>query len=963
VSVAGSAVQKADAEGHGRWTESITHTADGLMIRYEFELPADSRGTRVQWAWQLDAAAWNGAMAVGVEALEGQAERPFRLRPIEGMRLANVRELTLVLPDADLRLSFRASDGTWGFRDVRSQDSGRAYRVEYSRPAAVDGRRVGWFEVTISAKKAESPLIMLTTGSPLKVQGIEFQRGALRDPIDASMGALVLLHTLDEALSSGTSAGEVNVTYSDGEKQTVLLRSDEAFTSPTDDPRTAINGWLARLADDTPAWVSQWPNPRPEVAIRQIEARSLAGGWRLLAATGTKASADAHRVEAVLRGDGVSLAQETVMSLDGTWRFSAEGVEPRDIPVPAFWDEQPGLKDVHLGVYSREFDLPAAFAGQRLAVRLDAIGDAAEVWVNGRMAGRQVSPALPLEVDITPMVMIPSTGNRVEVRVQDDTFFSIPINAPAWRAAKHWIPRGMGTNNRKGLYQSVSLRARPVVHISDVQVQTSVRKGELIAIYTVRNAGRAPVNARLAASVHPVAGGSAVATLPPVDVQLPGYVTTQVTVRGPFKGVELWQPDHPTLYSLRSLLMEGEKRIERVDTRFGFREVWFDGPHFYLNGIRCNLRGESPSYAEKPEMMATREAAAEMIRRYQQVNFNVLRFHAMPAPPHVLDLCDEMGMLVIDESLIYASWSMLMPEHDQFMENCRDHLIRWVRRDRNHPSVVIWSADNEGLNVNLFTPGQLAEWRKVVDGEDGTRPVTFDGDGSGMGASPASVKHYVRTIADLQDQGGAASGYARDLRNDIYWATEYKQETPLGCGEFLYPEGRQRSRERELAYMMGLQTRGYRLANWFDIRPYNPSMIGFLDKEGARPGLAEAYEIISKSFAPVAVFDKAYDALGPYPAKPELPAGQPATRELVVYNDEFEGEEVEVEWVVRQGDRHVAGERLVRSIPLGEHILIPIQFTPVAPGAEGGAGELELDLISRKGGKGTFRDTRAFVVK
>ena len=602
-------------------------------------------------------------------------------------------------------------------------------------------------------------------------------------------------------------------------------------------------------------------------------------------------------------------------------------------------------------------DLPAALAGQRLAVRLDAVGDAAEVLVNGRMVGRQISAGLPIEMDITPTVTIPSTGNKLEVRVLDDTHFGIPIEAPAWRAARHWIPRGMGTNNRKGLYQSASLSARPSVHISDVRVQTSVRKGEMVAIYRIQNSGKATVQAQIAAAVHPSGGDSAVVSLPPVKVELPGYVTTEVTVRGPFTGVELWQPDHPTLYSLRSILSEGEKRLERVDTRFGFREVWFEGTNFYLNGIRCNLRGESPAYAEKTDAMSSRDAAAEMIRRYQQVNFNVLRFHAMPAPPHVLDLCDEMGMLVIDESSIYASWGMLMPEHAQFMDNCRDHLTRWVRRDRNHPSVVLWSGDNEGLNVSLFTPAQLAQFRTFIDAEDGTRPVTFDGDGSGMGASPASIKHYVRTIDDLRDRGGAASGYARDLRNDIYWATDYAQDIPLGCGEFLYPEGRQRGRERELAYLMGLQTRGYRLANWFDIRPYNPSMIGFLDKGGMKPGFEEAYDIIQKSFAAVAVFDKEYDALGPYPAPPVLPAGQKARRELIIYNDAFSGESVEVEWTARQGEARIAGERLTRRIPLGGHASLPIEFTPSA------AGELQLELVSRKGGKETYRDVRPFIVR
>lgn len=942
--------------GHGQWKEVITRTGEGLNIRYEFELPADTKATRVQWGWRLDPAGWAGAMATGTQGAAGQPEKVFAVRPLEGMQVGDLRQITLARAGEDIVVNCRASEGAWACRETRGQ-GGRAYRLEYTRPVEANGKRGGWFEVSLQARKAENPLVALTAGEAVRAGGLEFHRGPLLDTVNAPLGSLVFLHAVAETLPPGQAGGEVVLTYSDGATQTIRFNSGEAFTSPVDDPHGVLNGRLAVLPDKTVAWVSQWANPRPEVPVQRIEARTLAGGWRLLAASGTKASAASHRAEMALRGDAALLAQETVISLDGTWQFSAEGVQARDIPVPAFWERQPGLQGVHLGVYRREFDLPAGLAGQRIAVRFDAVGDAAEVWVNGKMAGREVSPGLPFEVDITPLVAVPSKGNKLEVRVQDDTHFGIAIDAPAWRAAKHWIPRGMGTGNRKGLYQSVSLRARPAVHVSDVQVQTSVRKGEITAIYTVRNTGKTTVKARIAASVHPVNGGSAVLTLPAVDVELPGYVATQVIAKGPFKDVELWQPDHPTLYSLRTLLLDGEKRLERVDTRFGFREVWFEGRDFYLNGIRCNLRGESPAYPEKWEMMSTRAVAAEMIQKYQAVNFNVLRFHAMPAPPHVLELCDEMGMLVIGESAIYASWNMLLPDHPEFMANCREHLVRWVRRDRNHPSVIMWSADNEGLNVNLFTPAQLAEWRKVVDAEDGTRPVTFDGDGSAMGASQASVKHYVRTVADLKDRGGVASGYARDLRNDIYWATEFEQDFPLGCGEFLYPEGRQRTRERELAYMMGLQTRGYRLANWFDIRPYNPSMIGFLSKEGTKPGFEEAYEIIRKSFAAVAVFDKGYDALGPYPAKPELPAGQAATRDLIVYNDEFAGETVEVEWVAHQGEKQVGGERMTKTIPLGGHIVFPIQFVPTAPG------ELKLELVSRKGGKETFRDVREFVVR
>ncbi len=348
----------------------------------------------------------------------------------------------------------------------------------------------------------------------------------------------------------------------------------------------------------------------------------------------------------------------------------------------------------------------------------------------------------------------------------------------------------------------------------------------------------------------------------------------------------------------------------------------------------------------------------ETIRRYQAVNCNVLRFHSMPAPPHVLDVCDEMGMLVIDESAIYASWQMLMPEHPEWMEHCREHLTRWVGRDRNHPAVILWSAENEGLNVNSLTAAMLAEFRRIIDAADGSRPVIFDGDGTAYGASPASVKHYVKTIDDLKDRGGRSSGYARDLRSDIYWATAYHQDVPLGCGEFLFPyEPGLRAKEREVIYSMGLQSRGYRLADWFDIRPYNPSYAGFLRKEGVRPDCREAYEIQVKSFAPIAVFDKDYDELGPFPQPPVLKVGTSVRRTLIVYNDAFSDETVELRWQAVLDGKSLAGQTSTLKIPLGGHALVDITLAPPAPG------KLRLDLASAKGGKVQFQDSRDFVVE
>ena len=393
-------------------------------------------------------------------------------------------------------------------------------------------------------------------------------------------------------------------------------------------------------------------------------------------------------------------------------------------------------------------------------------------------------------MDITDLVEVPSAKNALEVIVKDDTHFSVPGRGPEGKILRQWIPHGAGGNNRKGLFQSVSLRGRPPVQISDVRIQTSVRRKELSVTYELFNCGKQTIRAQLQAAVHPVDGGATVVNLPITPVELPGLVTTTVTVAAPFENVTLWQPDHPALYSLHTTLGDADGQpFHRVSTRFGFREVWFEGIHFFLNGIRCNLRGESPCcYLELQKLPGPPvAAAAEMIRRYQKVNFNVLRFHAVPAPSYVLDLCDEKGMLAIVESGIYASWGMLAPEHPQWMEACRRHFRDLVRRDRNHPAVVLWSAENEGLNCSGLSPAMLAEFRRAIDAHDGSRPVIFSGDGSGYGASVASVKHYVKTIEDLKERGGNGSGYGRDLRSDIYWAAAYRQDVPLGCGEFLFP--------------------------------------------------------------------------------------------------------------------------------------------------------------------------------
>lgn len=942
---------------HGAVVQKVTVAETSLTVRYEFDFAAIDGAAHLQWVLALKPELYDGAMVVGETA------QPVPLRPLAGANLPGLRRARLLLPALDLNIEVAAADGEWKLQDARAHAWAKCYRLEYNRDFSLNGSRQGWIELRLSAKAADGGYLPLTAGEAANVRGVPFQLGPAVEQVDAKLTAIALWHTAaDGPAARGEAVGELEVRYQDREPVTFVLRWEEAATSPADDPRDLASGLLAPLPDGTPAWVTSWRNPFPDSPVAGFSCRSLKAGWRALAATGIAAGGDASRLEMMLGAlqSGDPVPEETVVSLDGRWHFAPEGdMAPFEIAVPSRWELAKDCRNVHAATYSREFDLPASFRNRRILLRFDAVGEFCEVRINGRSAGQQLVGPVPAEFDLTGLVSVPSAGNRLEVLVKDDTHFSVPRPNADWRDRRHWVPHGIGGNNRKGLFQSVTLRARPPVHIADVRVQTSVREKRITVIHELYNPGRLPVRVTLGGSVRPAAGGEVALTLPTVSVELPGQMTTTVPLEAAWADPVLWQPDQPRLYQLRSLLAdEGGKRLHRRDTRFGFREVWFAGIHFYLNGIRCNLRGESPSYNSPNGPLETRATTEAMVRRALAANFNVLRFHAVPAPPHVYEVCDELGMLVIDESAIYASWGMVMPEHPRWLDECRDHLRRWVRRDRNHPAIVLWSAENEGLNCNQLSSAQLAEFARVIDAEDGTRPVIFDGDGDNYGTAPASVKHYVRTIADLEDGGGKASGYGRDLRHDIYWAAEYRQPRPLGIGEFLFPANdAMREKRAEVYATMGLQTRGYRYANWFDIRPYNPNYTGGLGPDGPREEFREAWDVIVKSFAAVAVFDKAYDALGPFPAPPELPVGQAAERTLIVYNDTFADEAVTVQWTAEVGGERFAGADIPLQIGLGEYAETTVSFSPPKPG------EVTLTLISRKQGAEHFRDTKRFLAK
>jgi hypothetical protein len=252
-----------------------------------------------------------------------------------------------------------------------------------------------------------------------------------------------------------------------------------------------------------------------------------------------------------------------------------------------------------------------------------------------------------------------------------------------------------------GIYDSVSVIYSDNPVIESVQVAPRVESDEVLVQTRVRNHGATAVAIALAHQVKTWKGGKTIATGAPVPLALqPGEerVVTQ-TLRIP--NARLWSPDDPFLYA-----MESSTGGDSVTTRFGMREFRFDAKtqRAYLNGNVIYLRGsnitlhrffEDPLCQDRPwNEPWVRKLLGELPKR---MNWNYFRFCIGPVPDRWLDICDEMGLLVQNEFFIWTGapgwYEGYSRQHD------RDELIRqyqdWMRDNWNHPSVVVWDANNE----------------------------------------------------------------------------------------------------------------------------------------------------------------------------------------------------------------------------------------------------------------------------
>ncbi len=443
------------------------------------------------------------------------------------------------------------------------------------------------------------------------------------------------------------------------------------------------------------------------------------------------------------------------LNLNGKWAFKfspkpalrpadfyQSGADTSDwdsIPVPSNWEmlgygtpiytnvEYPFPKnppyiphdDNPVGSYKRSFDLPSAWKGRRVYLHFDGSTAGMNVWVNGKKAGYVQSTKNPAEFDITNFVT--PGKNEIACEVYRWTDGSYLEDQDFWRLS--------------GLDRDVYLYSTDDIRIADffvsARLDKNYRHGELGVNVKLRNYSPRPESVRLSCDLYQDSrliwqGGK--------QVKTEAAASTDVDLSAMIKNVAKWSGETPNLYTLVITLTDRSgKVIESTSTRIGFRNVEIKNGQLCVNGKPLEVHGVNlHEHHQTKGHVVDRETMLDDIRTMKRHNINAVRTSHYPQSPLWYDLCDEYGIYLVNEANIEAHgmgsapWDDIDPlthpaKRPEWKEAILDRERLLVERDKNHPSVIVWSLGNECGNGENFHAAY--DW---IKNRDKSRPVQFE---------------------------------------------------------------------------------------------------------------------------------------------------------------------------------------------------------------------------------------------
>lgn len=423
-----------------------------------------------------------------------------------------------------------------------------------------------------------------------------------------------------------------------------------------------------------------------------------------------------------------------------------------------------------VGWYRKKLDLPASDAGKSIFLDVDGAMSYAAVWVNGRLVGGWPFGYNSWRLDITPYVVL-GGENQIAIRLDNPQDFS------------RWYPGA-------GLYRNVWLTKTAPVHVGQwgtfvTTPEVSRERAKVNVQVTVDNDSKQAVKVRVAtelflADTNGGPTGAVVAKTEPQELSLAAggsaVAEGSVIVTSP----RLWgapPTQQPNRYVAITTVSQDGKVLDRYETRFGIRSIECKPDGFHLNGERVRLQGVNQHHDLGALGAAFNVRAAErQLEILREMGCNAIRMAHNPPATELLELTDRMGFLVVDE--LFDSWVRRKTPFDFHLIYADWHeqdLRAWIRRDRNHPSVILWSIGNEvGEQYTGEEGAKVArELVALAHDEDPTRKATA----SMNFAKPDSAFAATMDVISLNYQG-------EGIRNTPEFASFNGIKTPPLYGAF-----------------------------------------------------------------------------------------------------------------------------------------------------------------------------------
>ncbi|HTL57987.1 MAG TPA: glycoside hydrolase family 2 TIM barrel-domain containing protein [Candidatus Limnocylindrales bacterium] len=412
--------------------------------------------------------------------------------------------------------------------------------------------------------------------------------------------------------------------------------------------------------------------------------------------------------------------------------------------------------------YRRTFTIPKGWTGRHVFLTFDGVNSFFFLWINGQKVGLGKDSRTPVEFDITQFLVTGENSIAVEnFRWSDGSYLE---DQDMWRLS--------------GIFRDVYLWSPPNVHIRDVEVKTDLdaqyRNGQIKINARLINYGEQASSLTLDADLVDPTGATNLSATMSQDLKpgQDGPVGGVAPVTAPLK----WTAETPYLYKLLLTLKDGAGKVQEVvPVNVGFRKVEVAKGNLLVNGQRILVKGVDRHEFDPDRGQAiTVESMEKDIQLMKQFNINTMRCSHYPNQPAWYDLCDRYGIYLIDEANIESHGmgfdEKTLAKNRDWADAHMDRTVRMVERDKNHPSIIIWSLGNEAGDGPNFDA--TSKW---IHQRDSSRPVHYE---------PAGMKSHTDIVCPMYPRPPELGRYSSEQRTRPYIMCEYEHAMGNGSGDF-----------------------------------------------------------------------------------------------------------------------------------------------------------------------------------